>query len=1267
MRILAIRGENLASLAARFHLDLSDGPLGSTGIFAITGETGAGKSTILDALCLALYGQYPRVSAGRREDVPDPSGQTLGSGDGRAILRRGAGSGFAEVDFLAQDGTAYRVHWGAFRARGRANGRLQGETRTLLRISDEATIATSKTAVAEAVERLTDLTFDQFRRTVVLAQGEFDAFLLATAPERADLLEKITGTEIYSEISKRVHAGTTERRTALAALTVRREAMGGLDAEARAALVTEHDTIQAELPLLAAEGAALASDLDHARRVATAEARLAEAEARVAETARALVDANPEAERLAALDAAEPLRRLVAEAAQAALEHDGAAELLERANEEAVAAEAGVATAEATEAAARAEDNAREAELGAFLPAWTEADGLDAAIRDRTHDSATAARRTAAAHAALIAAGDDRAALAHSHEACLAAHSDVARRVEAGIAHWVLADRADEIAGLFAKREALTAEAARTVRDRDIARTRMAEADAATAEAQARLARARQARAAQVASRAEHAAARAGIDVAAAEARLARLQELLDALVPIRGLFAASACATADLDRAVAARTDAEARRRDAGTRRAAAEAARGQAERARAEIVSLADLAEGSASPQAARLRSFLVAEQPCPVCGGREHPYANAIGASPDRLEHIAGAMRERRESIDAEITGLAGAVAAARGDEEAAQARLEASEREADAARDRITEATTAYAALRPGLSAASEAAGATAIGHDDLPDALAPGRHEWLEALAASAASIRKGLAEDLSRGRELTLLMEACGQAIVAADEEAARADDAIAAEGGPRDAAMLATERASTQALNLAERLSSLGRELTPYLETASLTVADLDGNAARSAARLAALGADHRELRERLRRLDAERRDGDERRQRALEAEAVARATWEAEARTARERAAALFESQALRDGLLGGEATATHRGRITGARETARAALRTAVEASGAARTASASCRAAFEYARVQLARAKAAHEDCVLRLGGACGVRRPEAVAALLAVAPEVREALRTRLRDLGQAWDAASVTAATRRADLDALRSVPMVDVGAAETAAAGIVARMDAHRHRGGVLAAELARDDAVRRDADALEAEIASAAEAMRAWEDVDAAVGSATGDRFRRFVQGVTLEHLVLLANVQLRSLSPRYALVRGKDDGLVRGKDDALALHVIDRDMGDELRGMRSLSGGERFLVALALALALSGLEGRQSLVDTLFIDEGFGSLDAETLDMAVDALETLQGHGRKVGVITHVAAMIDRIAVQVRVERRGNGRSTIRIVDGTLPMPS
>ena len=215
------------------------------------------------------------------------------------------------------------------------------------------------------------------------------------------------------------------------------------------------------------------------------------------------------------------------------------------------------------------------------------------------------------------------------------------------------------------------------------------------------------------------------------------------------------------------------------------------------------------------------------------------------------------------------------------------------------------------------------------------------------------------------------------------------------------------------------------------------------------------------------------------------------------------------------------------------------------------------------------------------------------------------------------------------------------------------AVAGLATEIGDFHQRTGALSAALSRDDEARRAAATLSAEIDTAKADLAIWQAVDDAMGSASGDRFRRFVQGITLDHLVQLANDHLKALSPRYRLARGAESDLT--------LQIVDRDMGDEIRATRSLSGGERFLVSLALALALSGLEGRASFVDTLFIDEGFGSLDAETLDMAVDALETLQGRGQKVGVITHVAAMIDRIAVQVRVEKRGAGRSEIRISDG------
>ena len=102
----------------------------------------------------------------------------------------------------------------------------------------------------------------------------------------------------------------------------------------------------------------------------------------------------------------------------------------------------------------------------------------------------------------------------------------------------------------------------------------------------------------------------------------------------------------------------------------------------------------------------------------------------------------------------------------------------------------------------------------------------------------------------------------------------------------------------------------------------------------------------------------------------------------------------------------------------------------------------------------------------------------------------------------------------------------------------------------------------------------------------------------------------------------------------------------------------MGDEVRSTSSLSGGERFLVSLALALALSNMGGQGGLAGTLFIDEGFGSLDRESLDFAMSALEALQAQGRMIGVISHVDALKERIPVQIQVTRYGAGASTVEL---------
>ena len=187
-------------------------------------------------------------------------------------------------------------------------------------------------------------------------------------------------------------------------------------------------------------------------------------------------------------------------------------------------------------------------------------------------------------------------------------------------------------------------------------------------------------------------------------------------------------------------------------------------------------------------------------------------------------------------------------------------------------------------------------------------------------------------------------------------------------------------------------------------------------------------------------------------------------------------------------------------------------------------------------------------------------------------------------------------------------------------------------------------------EDQRRQDANsALAEQITKAYEEWQRWARLNALIGSASGDTFRKIAQAYNLDLLVHHANVQLRQLVRRYRLKRG---------GSMLGLLVMDTEMGDELRSVHSLSGGETFLVSLALALGLASMASSTLKIESLFIDEGFGSLDPESLQLAMDALDGLQAQGRKVAVISHVQEMHERIPVQIQVKRQGNGLSTLEV---------
>ncbi|HPY15174.1 MAG TPA: AAA family ATPase [bacterium] len=190
MKVLKISGKNLNSLKGVWSIDFTASEYVSDGIFSITGATGAGKSTILDALALALFGRTPRL-----KNISKSTNE---------IMSRQTGECFAEAEIETSKGR-FRFSWNQAKARNRADGNLQSQKREVAQLDSGKILADTINTADNIVIELTGLTYEQFSRSILLAQGDFAAFLKAGENERSEILEQITGTKIYSEISIKAH------------------------------------------------------------------------------------------------------------------------------------------------------------------------------------------------------------------------------------------------------------------------------------------------------------------------------------------------------------------------------------------------------------------------------------------------------------------------------------------------------------------------------------------------------------------------------------------------------------------------------------------------------------------------------------------------------------------------------------------------------------------------------------------------------------------------------------------------------------------------------------------------------------------------------------------------------------------------------------------------------------------------------------------------------------------------------------------------------
>src|SRR5450830_1341586 len=1106
-------------------------------------------------------------------------------GDPRTLLRRGTGGGYAEVDFVGVNGRRYRARWEANRARDKASGKLQNSRQSLIDLDSDQLLASQKTEYKTQLELALGLNFEQFTRAVLLAQSEFSAFLKANDNERSELLEKLTDTALYTQLGRRAFDKAKDAKDAHKQLQDQATGVVPLAPEARADL--DQQLAQAQQQLKTEQAQLKQLELQHTwlKELREWQERKLGAVEQLQQAQQHWDSQGPQREDLSRLEQLAPQRHHFARQA----ELDTVLTPL--------AAHIQAHIEQQTDLHQR-QEHAQQQQVSAQT-------ALAAALKDQ-----------ADAVPLLRQAFEEQNTLAHLSKE-LAKHSEDQQQHETACA---------EGQALLKGLQEKHSHVAERLQQLMLIGNRLNKGQAELPQLEQRATAAAE-KFAQQRDALDLLYQEAGAEPHAVAEQIQLLASLLqDNRKQQRGFEDLTRLwdSQQQLDQQAALLTqklsDAQQQRDRLNQTGLHTKAELTVAEQTLTVTKQLLERQRLARSASVEELREQLQDGQPCPVCGSHEHPYHQ-----PEALLHSLGRHDENEEamaqqavdSLKEKLTELRGEVGG-----------LIAQQKEFLQQQEQLT---TQQHALAPSLDAHPLSA--------SLFNQGAARRSDWL---AQQLSQLTQNISQDEQRQGSLLNLQQNAG-----------RLQQQLQA---AQDAGQQARQLLIDQQRELANDRERLDEELQAFASL--LPTETLEGLRSEPAATFMLLD---QQVSQRLEELAHQRDELAEQqeRQQAIEKAHTHQQHRQQQLDALRQQVSELAAQQHAAEEKLT---------RLLGQHPRAEDWQQQLEQAVAQSRQSEADANQQAQDIRnalIQLAADLKAQQDRQHTLQSeqqALATRlrewralHPElddaGLKRLLAFDDAHASALRQQLHSSEKAVEQARVLLQEREqrlAEHQALHNGNLEAEQLDSSLAALNQQLADGEKHCAELRARQ--SEDQRRQDANhALDEQSAKAYDEWQRWARLNALIGSATGDTFRKIAQAYNLDLLVHHANVQLRQLVRRYRLKRG---------GSMLGLLVMDTEMGDELRSVHSLSGGETFLVSLALALGLASMASSTLKIESLFIDEGFGSLDPESLQLAMDALDGLQAQGRKVAVISHVQEMHERIPVQIQVKRQGNGLSTVEV---------